>query len=33
MGSRHQKQNRKGGKAQSGQYMTGWAELLQLGVL
>jgi hypothetical protein len=25
VGSRYQKQNREGGKAQSGQYMTGWA--------
>jgi hypothetical protein len=28
VGSCHQKQNRDGGKAQSGQYMVGWAELL-----
>ena len=30
VGSRHQEQNREGGKAQSGQYTTGWAELLYL---
>lgn len=28
-GSRHQEQNREGGKAQSGQYITGWAGLLE----
>ena len=27
---RHQEQNREGGKAQSGQYMAGWAGLLHL---
>jgi hypothetical protein len=28
VGSRHQKQNREGGKAQSGQYMASWVRLL-----
>jgi hypothetical protein len=28
VGSRHQEQNREGGKAQSGQYTTCWAGLL-----
>jgi len=28
VGSRHQEQNCKGGKAQSGQYMTSWVGLL-----
>jgi hypothetical protein len=28
MGSRHQEQNREGGKAQSKQYMASWAGLL-----
>jgi hypothetical protein len=28
MGSRHQEQNREDGKAQSRQYMAGWAGLL-----
>ena len=30
VGSRHQEQNREGGKAQSGQYMASWAGPLQL---
>ena len=30
VGSRHQEQNREGGKVQNGQYTTGWAGLLQL---
>jgi hypothetical protein len=30
VGSRHQEQNREGGKAQSGQYMADWAGLLHL---
>ena len=30
VGSRHQEQNREGGKAQSGQYTAGWAGLLHL---
>jgi hypothetical protein len=29
VGSCHQQQNSKGGKAQGGQYMAGWAGLLQ----
>jgi len=29
VGSHHQEQNRKGGKAQNEQYMAGWVELLQ----
>ena len=29
VGSRHQKQNREGSKAQSGQYMASWARPLQ----
>jgi len=28
MGSHHQKQNREGGKTQSGQYTAGWARRL-----
>jgi hypothetical protein len=28
--SRHQEQNREGGKAQSGQYMASWAGLLHI---
>ena len=30
VGSRHQEQNREGGKAQSGQYMASWAGPLHL---
>ena len=30
MGSRHQEQNREGGKAQSGQYMASW-DIWQVG--
>ena len=30
MGSRHQEQNREGGKALNEQYMAGWAGLLHL---
>jgi hypothetical protein len=30
VGSRHQKQNREGGKAQSGQYTACWAGMLHL---
>jgi len=29
VGLRHQEQNRKGGKAQNGQYMASWSGLLQ----
>jgi len=30
LGSRHQEQNREGGKAQSGQYRACWAGMLQI---
>jgi len=33
VGSRHQEQNREGGKAQSEKYMTGWIGLLHCSFL